>query len=96
MTHLWRKHLFHHADLVFTLPVGVHPHIWNTDMHESLIIGIFLPFVRVAPWSRRNCPTVLDVAGTLSDVWAEADGNERAILRQLWNEPGGGAVRGVH
>lgn len=89
MTHLWRKKLYRHADLVFTLPVGARSTVWPSSMFEPLIVGIFLPFLSVAPWSRRNTDQVLDVASQLSSMWASPQGDERSILRQLWDVPGG-------
>jgi hypothetical protein len=89
MTHLWRKRLFRHADIVFTLPVGCRPGIWPANMFEPLVVGIFLPYLPVAPWSRRNTREVLDVACQLSQVWDRPQGDERPLLRQLWSLPGG-------
>jgi len=95
MTHLWRKQLFKLADLVFTLPVAFQPAVWPHDMFEPLIVGILLPFLPHSPWSRRHTPSVLEVGRSLSGVFSALSGDECAILRKLWYEPGGGGLKFV-
>lgn len=89
MTHLWWKRLFKHADLVFTLPTGHRSIVWSTDMHEPLVLGIFLSYLLTAPWIHRNTPAVLAVASQLHGVWSSPQGDKRRLLRQLWDAPGG-------
>jgi hypothetical protein len=89
MTHLWRKQLYKVADVVFTLDAGRCPDVWSAPMFEPLVIGIILPYLPFAPWSRRSTEPVLDVVSQLSGVWASLQGDKRFILRKLWLSPGG-------
>jgi hypothetical protein len=89
MTHLWRKQLYKVADVVFTLDAGRRPDVWSAPMFEPLVIGIILPYLPFAPWSRRSTEPVLDVVSQLSGVWASLQGGERFILQKLWLSLGG-------
>ena len=89
MTHLWRKQLYKVADVVFTLDAGRCPDVWSAPMFEPLVIGIILPYLPFAPWSRRSTEPVLDVVSQLSGVWASLQGGERFILQKLWLSLGG-------
>jgi hypothetical protein len=90
MTSLWRKQLFKLADCVFTLPVAFNSAVWPLDMCEPLIVGVVLPFLPVAPWSRRNTPAILAVGSSLSSMFSTLSGDECHLLRQLWSDTGGG------
>jgi hypothetical protein len=89
MTHLWRKQLYKVADVVFTLDAGRRPNVWSAPMFEPLVLGIILPYLPFAPWSRRSTEPVLDVVSQLSGVWVSLQGGERFILQKLWLSLGG-------
>jgi hypothetical protein len=84
MTHLWRKRLYKLADLVFSIPAGYRTGLWSMNMYEPLTIGILLPFLPIAPWSRRRSPPILEVERKLHEVWKDPQGDERVVLRELW------------
>lgn len=83
-THMWRKSLMKFADCCFYVPVGAIPE-WTVDMHEPLMIGVFLPFISCYPWQLRRSPQVLALESQLREVWKRKEGNERIVLRKLWS-----------
>lgn len=83
-THAWRKGLMKTADCCFYVPVGSIPQ-WPAEMHEPLMIGVFLPFISSYPWQLRRSEPVLEVERELREVWKRKDGSERLVLRKLWS-----------
>jgi hypothetical protein len=83
MTSIWRKKLYKMADLLFTLPAGARSS-WPMNMFEPLVVGILLPFLPAAPWSRRSTKQVLAVESQMRGVWSTSEGDECSILRKLW------------
>lgn len=67
LTQKWRKRLHCIADIVIELPAGRRP-FWPTTMHESLIIGLTLPFSASLPWQLRRAPCLLDLEWSLREV----------------------------
>jgi hypothetical protein len=83
MQPLWRKHLHKAADIVLTLKPG-HP-AWPLDMLEPLTLAFVFPFIRHKPWQLRGSIQLLALGRQLCRVWAGDNGNERSLLRKLWN-----------
>lgn len=83
-THAWRKSLMKFADLCFYVPVGFID-AWPKDMHEPLMIGVFLPFSNRKPWQLKNSPEILEVERNLRGVWKNKNRCARSILCKLWN-----------
>lgn len=85
-TPYWRRLFAKCCDFVFHLPVG--HSLWPSDMHEPLLVGISLPFIRHQPWSLRSAPVLLGMGGRLREVLASGKGTGRDILRELLSLPG--------
>ncbi len=79
---LWQRSLFRSADLIMEIPAG-HP-AWPADMHEPLILAIYLPFILLRPWQLKRSPCILDVEGYLQRMCKTCDGSEGLVLWQLW------------
>lgn len=79
----WIKHLFKSADLVLVIPAG--QDYWSKEMHEPLVLGLYLPYVKCEPWEWKKSQLMLDLAGKLRGVWKEGKGTEGDILSQLWS-----------
>jgi hypothetical protein len=86
LTHMWRKKLYKLADAVFELPAGLHP-CWPRSMHEPLIIGLTLRFIRHFPWQLRNTASVLELVRSVQSLWKDPKGDVRPFLCQLCDLP---------
>jgi hypothetical protein len=86
MTNRWRKLVLKEADFVFEVLVGT-TGVWETEMHEPLLITICLPFVEHRPWKIGGTPRVLALDRKLRRVWKEPDGNPRTVLCELLQLP---------
>ena len=84
-TPYWRRLFAKCCDFVFHLPVG--HSLWPSDMHEPLLVGISLPFIRHKPWSLRSTPVLLGMGGKLRQVLESGEGTGRDILRELLSLP---------
>jgi hypothetical protein len=84
-THAWRKRLFKFADLVFYLPPGFLPHVWERHQHEPLVIGVFLPLLSQPPWLLRGTPPVLTLQQRLRAAFASYDTDLAGILPHVWS-----------
>ena len=78
----WIGQLFKGADLV--VEVKAQQSYWSANQHESLIIGLFFPFILHRPWQLRRSPLLLDVGRLLQKVWRESQGTKGDILQQLF------------
>ncbi len=75
------------------LPTGHRSDVWPSDMFKPLIVGIFLPYLPVAPWICRHTNQVLALASQLSGVRLSPQEDEQSVLQQLWDgEYGAGLV----
>jgi hypothetical protein len=86
LTSMWRKKLFKVSDIVLELPAGCHP-AWPSTMHEPLLIGLTLCFIRHPPWQLRNSAAVLDLGREVHRVWKTPAGDVRPFLCQLCDLP---------
>jgi hypothetical protein len=86
MTNRWRKLVLKEADFVFEVPVGTSG-VWETEMHEPLLIAICLPFIEHRPWKIGGTPRVLALDRKLRRVWKDPTGNPRIVLRELLQLP---------
>jgi hypothetical protein len=86
MTSMWRKKLFKVSDAVLELPAGFHPE-WPSTMHEPLLLGLTLRFIRHPPWKLRNSAAVLDLVREVQRLWKDPKGDVRPLLRQLCDLP---------
>ena len=80
----WSRHLTRSADFVFVVPAG--SDFWESDMHEPLIIGIYLPFLSFSPWQWKGEPALLGLDRELRKVWKEDQRAGGRLLRKFWSE----------
>ena len=79
----YRKHLFKAADLILRLKPGLLLRL--KSMLEPLTLAFVFPFIRQKPWQLRGSIQLLALGRSLSRVWADNEGGEGPILRQLWS-----------
>jgi hypothetical protein len=77
----WQRHLFRAADLIIEIPAG--QSYWSSDMHEPLILALFLPYVSCRPWELKRCPKFVEVERVLRGMLKANGGAEGPFLRQL-------------
>ena len=82
MTNRWRKLVLKEADFVFEVPVGT-AGVWETNMHEPLLIALCLPFLQHSPWKIGGTPRVLALERKLRRLWKDGTGDPRIVLREL-------------
>ena len=78
MTPRWRKLLLRTCDVSFYVDVGAEH--WGLNMHESLLIGIYLPLLHCPPWSLRRSKSVLTVERKLRQVQQTETGTQSSVL----------------
>jgi hypothetical protein len=78
MTYKWRKALLRSCDFSFYVDPGCDH--WSIDMHESLLIGIYLPLLPCYPWTFRRSRSVLEMERILRKVQKAKTGAECSIL----------------
>jgi hypothetical protein len=82
MTYLWRKTLLRTCDFAFYVDPGV-TEDWPETMHESLLIGVYLPLLPCPPWTFRRSKSVLALEGKLRQVSKTKAGSQGIILRKF-------------
>ena len=78
----WRGHVHKSADFVFEIPAGTS--FWPEDMHEPLILAIYLPFLHREPWQFKGCAAVLGVVRNMQGMWKASEITQRVVLCKLW------------
>jgi hypothetical protein len=81
MVYKWRKTLLRNCSLSFYVDVG--PDHWPQDMHESLLVAIFLPLLHCPPWTYRRSRSVLALERQLFQVQKSKDGTQSNLLRKF-------------
>jgi hypothetical protein len=76
----WSRHFVKTVNLY--IPAG--SPVWPAMMHEALIVGLSLPFVRYSPWEWRRVPFLVGMARTLSGVHKNDHELGRDISRKFW------------
>jgi hypothetical protein len=84
LTPYWRTHLHRSADLVFEIPAGCD--YWPQEMHEPLILAVFLPFLPHRPWQLRRSQSMLELGDRLQRMWRARDYSQGPILLKLWKQ----------
>ena len=82
MSHEWISHVRKSADLILEIKAGS-TEFWPSDKHESLVIGVYLPFANQKPWQLKRSPMLVDLESRLRVLWKEDPGTGRDILQQL-------------
>ena len=80
----WSRHLTRSADFVFVVPAG--SSFWKQEMHEPLIVGIYLPFLSFSPWQWKGQPALLGLDRELRKVWKEDQCAGGRLLHKFWSE----------
>jgi hypothetical protein len=81
MTAWWRRVLGKTTDVSFVVPVGTP--VWGKELHEPLIIGIYLPLRKQAPWRVRGTEEAEQLEGSLRGVWKDDFSGAGLILRKF-------------
>jgi hypothetical protein len=84
MEHEWRRKFIKITDLQFDVPAGAFP-FWPKEMHESLTIGLYLPLLRISPWSWKCVPFMASLGMALSRMFKAGDPDAGVVLRQFWS-----------
>ena len=82
MSHEWISHVRKSADLIFEIKAG-NTVFWPSDKHESLVIGVYLPFANQKPWQLKRSQMLVDLEPRLRGLWKEDPCTGRDILQQL-------------
>ena len=77
----WIRLFYKLSDFVFTILVG--SPLWPCNIHEPLVIGISLPFIRCNPWSLRRTPLLVGLERQLRKVFKSGNWDGRDILCKL-------------
>ena len=85
MAPLWRKHLYKAADIVLSIPPG--HKCWPENMLEPLTIAFCFPYLSHSPWQLKRSKLLLELGGSLHEVWNSDSSAEGPFLRQLWELP---------
>jgi len=86
MCYEWRKPLLKEADFVFYLPAGAMS-FWPKEMCEPLLIAVYLPFIRHAPWKLQRMPRLLDMERRVCCLLEDNRGDPGPILCKLCKLP---------
>ncbi len=71
----WRRHLYKSADMIIFLPAGKCDS-WSADMHETLVLAFFFPYLPRDPWEFRKSRLMV--------------GLEKQMCRLFKNDPADG------
>ena len=77
----WERHLYQAADLILKIPAK--KSYWLPDMHEPLILALFIPYVRCKPWEHKRSPKLVEVERMLRGMLKADSGSEGPFLQQL-------------
>ena len=81
MTYKWRIFLLKTCDLSFYVDAGID--CWDVDMHESVLIAIYLPQLHCFPWTFRKSKSVLEVERTLRQMPSPKTRPQGLVLRKF-------------
>ena len=63
----WRKHQFKAADMILEMRAGVSD-IWPKEMHETLIICFYFPYLNRNPWELKRTRLLVELEGQMSQL----------------------------
>ena len=81
MTAWWRRVLSKATDVSFVVPVGTP--VWGKEQHEPLILAIYLPLRKNAPYRIRGTEEAERLERELRCVWKDDFAGARVILRKF-------------
>jgi hypothetical protein len=82
MTPLWRKHLLRTCCFSFYVDPGLSH--WPDEMHESLLVGVYLPYLPCYPWTYRRSKSVLELERQLRLMPKIQGGSQSFVLRKFF------------
>ena len=77
----WCQQIFKLTDLIFALPVG-HP-IWPHEMHESLQVAVYFPFLNRSLLELRKTLSLVDMARVVPKLLKDSPSFGRDLLSEL-------------
>jgi hypothetical protein len=78
----FRRNFYKSADLVLTIEAGICDW-WPAEMHESLIIGIFFPYLSRCPWELRKTQLMVGMEWKMRQMFKEDPGAARDLLSEF-------------
>ena len=82
MTPSWRKHLLRTCCFSFYVDPGLSH--WPDEMHESLLVGVYLPYLPCYPWTYRRSKSVLELERQLRIMPKTQGGSQSFVLRKFF------------
>jgi hypothetical protein len=78
----FRRHFYKSADLVLTIEAGIYDW-WPAEMHESLIIGIFFPYLSRCPWELRKTQLMVGLERKMRRMFKEDPASAGDLLSEF-------------
>jgi hypothetical protein len=78
----WMRRFVRSVDVYFKVPAGCS--FWPASMHEPLLIGLSLPFLRCEPWCWREANFMVGLGRTLSGLFKKDEHAGRDLLHKFW------------
>jgi hypothetical protein len=78
MTPCWRKHMLKTCCFSFYVDPGLA--YWPDSMHESLLIGVYLPYLPCYPWTFRRSKSILELERQLRLMPKAQGGSQSYVL----------------
>ena len=77
----WRKNVLKAANLIVEIPAG--HEAWPYEMHESLTLDLFSPYLSRKPWELRRSKFMVEMERSLQGVLKKSDSPGRSLLSEL-------------
>jgi hypothetical protein len=84
LQHEWHRRFIRVVDLYFQIAPGSIDE-WPAQMHEPLTVGLFLPLLRIRPWSWKRAPFMAALGVTLSKMYKAGDPDAGLVLCKFWS-----------
>ena len=78
MSAWWMRMLRKATDVSFVIPVGTP--VWGKDMHEPLILAVYFPLRKNAPWRIRGTEEAERLERSVREVWKDDFGGAGPLL----------------
>lgn len=82
MTNEWKRAMMRRTDICLEAPAGC-MEAWPTSMFEPLLIFVYFPLLRQAPWSYKNTPYCTEFGGLMRKMWESSEMQQRNCLRKF-------------
>jgi hypothetical protein len=84
LQHKWHRRFIRVVDLYFQIVPGAIEE-WPSSMHEPLTVGLFLPLIRIRPWSWKRVPFMAALEVTVSAMHKTSDPDAGVVLCKFWS-----------